>query len=153
MIDAVLTGMLWIPVQDGDARARALYRRHYSARHYRDGRRPLLFMGPGQKMILLTPECDALLCWRKFRSSDGQCGVSCNIFRNEGPRLSSDLIREACTLAWQKWPGKRLYTYVADAKVKSPNPGYCFKQAGWRMCGRNKDGRLTILEKVPEEVL
>ena len=30
----------WIPVSDGDARARALYLRHYSARHYKDNRVP-----------------------------------------------------------------------------------------------------------------
>jgi hypothetical protein len=53
-------------------------------------------------------------------------------------------------LAWQRWPGKRLFTYVWDAKVKSANPGYCFKKAGWQHCGRNADGRLTILEKLPE---
>jgi hypothetical protein len=37
---------------------------------------------------------------------------------------------------------------TADAAA-SANPGYCFKQAGWRTCGRNKDGRLTILERLP----
>jgi hypothetical protein len=80
---------------------------------------------------------------------DGQRGVMCSVFRNEGAHRSSDLIREACELAWQRWPGARLFTYVADAKVRSTNPGYCFQVAGWRKCGRNKDGRLTILELLP----
>lgn len=142
----------WIPVKDGDARARALYQRHYSARHYKDGRNPRLFVGPGEKMVLLTPACDALFVWRKFISGDGQQGVNCAIFRNEGAHLSSDLILEAMTLAWQRWPGERLYTYIADRKVKSANPGYCFKLAGWRTCGRNKDGRLTILEAMGNDL-
>lgn len=100
-------------------------------------------------MVLLTVTCDALFVWRKFRSDDGQQGVNCAIFRNEGSVLSSELIKEACDLAWQRWPGERLYTYIADAKIRSVNPGACFKFAGWRVCGRNKDGRLTILELVP----
>jgi hypothetical protein len=75
--------------------------------------------------------------------------VNCAIFRNEGQRLSSDLILAAEEMAWRRWPGERLFTYVWDAKVKSVNPGYCFKMAGWTSCGRNKDGRLTILEKWP----
>ncbi len=140
----------WFPVHDGDARARALYVRHYSARRYKNGRPRRCFVGPGEKLVLLTVPCNALFVWRKFISDDGQQGVNCAVFRNEGPVLSSMLIREACKWAWEKWPGERLYTYVNDTKVKSPNPGYCFKQAGWRVCGRNKSGKLTILELVPD---
>ncbi len=102
-------------------------------------------------MALLTQRCDALFVWRKFISDDGQDGVNCAIFRNEGQILSSDLIMEADDLAWARWPAEaRHYTYVADGKVASPNPGYCFKMARWRVSGRNKDGRLTILERVLE---
>jgi hypothetical protein len=62
-----------------------LYDRHYSKYHYADGRRPKLFVGPGEKMVLLTTDHLALFAWRKFRSMDGQQGVNCAIFRNEGP--------------------------------------------------------------------
>ncbi len=140
---------MWIPAHDGDDRARGIMRRHYSARHYKDGRNPRLFVGPGEKMVLLTPNCDALFVWRKFISDDGQQGVNCAVFRNEGTAQSSELIKEAVVLALERWPGERLYTYVWDAKVRSVNPGYCFKMAGWNVCGRNKDGRLTILEILP----
>ena len=99
-------------------------------------------------MVLLTLPCDALFAWRKFISLDGQKGVNCSIFRNEGPILSSDLIREADQLAWQRWPGERHYTYINAKKVKSTNPGYCFKMAGWNSCGRTKGG-LLILENSP----
>ena len=140
----------WVGIHDGDPRGIALYHRHYSARHYRNGRRRTLFVGPGQKMVLLTLRADALFVWRKFISDVGQEGVNCAVFRNEGPELSSDLILAAEEMAWGRWPGERLFTYVWDAKVRSDNPGYCFKMAGWTSCGRNKDGRLTILEKNPE---
>jgi hypothetical protein len=43
-----------------------------------------------------------------------------------------------------------LYTYVNGRKVKSANPGYCFKRAGWRTCGKTAGG-LIILEKTPPE--
>lgn len=142
---------MWIEVKDGDDRARALYHRHYSARHYKDGRNPRLFVGPGEKMVLLTVGCDALFIWRRFISRDGQDGVNCAVFRNEGNGLSSKLIQEACKLAWQRWPHERLYTYVNDGKVQSSNPGYCFQVAGWRKCGRNKSGKLTILEIQPKD--
>jgi hypothetical protein len=78
---------------------------------------------------------------------DNQTGVNCAVFRNEGAGLSSDLIREADELAWQRWPGERHFTYVWDEKVRSRNPGYCFLKAGWQRVGRNKDGRLTLLER------
>lgn len=139
----------WIGVSDGDARGRALFRRHYSYRPYADGRDPRLFVGPGEKMVLMTLNCDALFVWRKFISGDGQDGVNCSIFRNESPILSSVLIAEAEALAWERWPGARLYTYVNADAVQSSNPGYCFKVAGWRRCGTTKRHGLHILEKMP----
>jgi hypothetical protein len=145
------TGGYWLPSNKFDPRAVALYMRHYSARHYADGRPRRQFMPPGETMVLLTADCLALFAWCKNRVPryDGQAGVACTIFRNEGPILSSLLVREACELAWERWHGERLFTYVWDAKVRSANPGYCFKAAGWRSCGRNKDGRLSILEAFP----
>jgi hypothetical protein len=138
---------LWLPVKDGDPRALAIVRRHYSWRNYRDGRLRRLFVGPGEKMVLLTPGSDAVFVWRKFISGDGQQGINCAAFRNEGLVLSSDLIRQACELARQRWPGERLYTYVNPRKIKSANPGCCFLKAGWRRCGVTKRG-LLILEAV-----
>jgi hypothetical protein len=139
----------WLPIRDGDPRARWLFNRHYSRYHYADGRKPMLFVGPGEKMVLLTAECDALFVWRKFISGDGQQGVNCAIFRNEGLHQSSALIAEAEQLAWDRWPGERLYTYVNPRAVRSVNPGYCFKIAGWRRCGETKWNKLLILEKLP----
>ena len=135
----------WIEVKDGDDRARGIFNRHYSRRRYLDGRHPLLFVGPGEKMVLLTSDCRALFIWRKFISDDAQEGVNCAVFRNEGPWLSSELIEHAVRLAQERWPRERLFTYVNGKKIRSTNPGYCFLRAGWQRCGKAKGG-LTILE-------
>lgn len=49
-----LFGEGWIAVKDGNATARAVFDRHYSRKRYADGRKPVLFVGPGEKMVLLT---------------------------------------------------------------------------------------------------
>ena len=142
---------VWIEVSNGDRRALSIYLRHYSARKNGATKRGApnanRFMPPGESLVLLTDNCDALFCWiRQQYRLDGQLGVNCNVFRNEGSRLSSDLILAAMEMAWQKWPGERLFTYVADEKIQSPNPGYCFKMAGWHACGRSSVKGLSLLE-------
>jgi len=144
-----LFGDGWIEVKDGNDTARSIFDRHYSRYFYKDGRQPKLFVGPGEKMVMLTADARALFVWRRFISADGQKGVNCAVFRNEGPRKSSELIREADSLADQKWPGERHYTYVSAEKVKSSNPGFCFQKAGWRKCGVTKRRKLIILERLP----
>ena len=144
----------WIIVKDGDPRAYAIFKRHYTALPYQQ--RPhangSLFVGPGEKIVLLTPSCDALFAWRKMKpgyDKSGQIGVNCSVFRNEGDQLSSSLILEAEKLAWERWPGERLYTFINSKKIKSSNPGCCFLKAGWRKCGYTKKRHLLILEKYP----
>jgi hypothetical protein len=141
----------WYAVKDGNKCAMKLYERHYSCYHYKDGRKRKLFVGPGEKMVLLTQNNDALFVWRKFIDDSGQRGINCSAFRNESKILSSDLIKEAVLLAILRWKEKRLYTYVDKSKIRSTNPGYCFKCAGWEPCGYTKKG-LLILEKILEEV-
>ena len=128
-----MTGSLWIPVRDGDLRAYGLFQRHYSAGKNGASRNHQI-TGPGEHLILLTLGSDALFAWvhNTIDRADGQTGVNCAVFRNEGATLSSELVRDACEWAWAKWPGERL-----------------FKMAGRRACGRNKDGRLTLLEIEP----
>ena len=141
--------MNWFEVRDGDIRLRPFFERHYSARkksfrHYKNWRR---ICAPGEHLILLTPKCDALFVWvKEMIRNDGQIGVNCSVFRNEGKNLSSELIAEAVELAHNKWPQERLFTYVDPAKIQSTNPGYCFIQAGWeRLNGASPKG-LVILE-------
>jgi hypothetical protein len=146
----------WLPVRDGDPRALALYLRHYSAKKARARYRTVLvgnharFVGNGEHMVLLTRDCRSMFAWRlqAFRK-DGQYGIECAVFRRESPGLlSSELISEACELAWSRWPGKRLFTFVDPREIASSNPGYCFKRAGFVFCGRTKRG-LHVLELLP----
>jgi hypothetical protein len=139
----------WLSIKDGDDEARRFFDRHYSRKAYADGRKPKLFVGPGEKLVLVTACRRALFAWRKFISGDGQQGVNCAIFRNEGAGLSSFLIQEADEIADQRWPGQRHYTYVNPRKVASANPGFCFQQAGWRKCGITKWNKLIIMERMP----
>lgn len=144
----LLIDKYWFFAKDGDYRARIIFNRHYSRRHYKDGRKPIKFVGPGEYLCLLTQQCDALFVWRKFIDDSGQQGINCAVFRNESEILSSLLIQEACEIAWNRWPGERLYTYVNAKKIKSINPGYCFKQAGFNHCGYTKKNKLVVLEKL-----
>lgn len=156
----------WLPVRDGDARVAALLSRHYSYRPYKDNRRRVQrhmgFCPGGERIILLTGTGDAAFIWRKFSANPEmiekygwQTGIGCTFFRNEGAILSSDLIREACEIAWRRWPGERLFTFVEDEKVATSQQhgrakaGWCYRKAGWKPAGRNKDGRLTVLEIRP----
>ncbi len=140
---------LWTQTKDGDPSGLELFRRHYSFREYKDNRPRYLFVGPGQKMVLISPNADALFVWRKFKDDSGQVGVNCAVFRNESKVKSSELILDAEKWAWSRWPGERLYTFVNGQKIKSVNPGFCFKKAGWNKCGETKKLKLTILEKNP----
>ncbi len=139
---------LWWITNDGDARAAELYERHYSKYHYKDGRKPKKIVGPGEYIMLRTWDGDALFVWRKFKDDSGQQGINCSIFRNESKYQSSELIRQADAIADFCWPGERHYTYVNASKIKSINPGYCFKAAGWKQCGITKVRKLIILERV-----
>lgn len=143
------SGLYWHECRDGDDDARAIYDRHYSRHHYADGRTPKLFVGPGEKLVLITETGDALWVWRQFKDASGQIGINNAIFRNEGQILSSLLILDAETIAHRRWPGQRLYTYVAPKGIRSTNPGACYKHAGWRACGITKWNKLVILEKLP----
>lgn len=167
-----MTGMFpdldghWYPVKDGDPRVANMYTRHYSYREYRDNRRAVArhmgFAGIGERIVLLTQDETAAFVWRKFSGNPEmiekygwQTGVGCVFFRNEGSVRSSDLIREAVEIAWRRWPSERLFTFVEDSKVATSGQhgraktGWCYRKAGWSVCGRNKDGRLTILEILP----
>lgn len=149
----------WVRIKDADPRGLALFRQHYTYRPKRDqfemfntarNRNMNHFVGPGEKLVLLSACNRALFVWRKFRSMDSQTGVNCAVFRNCGAGLSSELIRDADAIAWDRWPGERLYTYVDPRSVASQNPGYCFLMAGWKKCGFTKARNLLILEILPK---
>lgn len=139
----------WFESRDADPVALEIYLRHYSARPNGESDSPC-FVGPGEKIVLLTGEATALFIWRwEKKRDDGQTGINCTAFRNESQVLSSLLIEESCAVAWGKWPGERLFTFIDAAKTRRKrDPGRCFRRAGWRNCGYSKAG-LLIMEILP----
>ena len=140
--------MLWWITKDGDPACLELYERHYSSER-RAGQLGQ-FVGPGEHIVLRTFDASAFFVWRRFVDDTipRQRGVNCAVFRNEGPALASELIRQADAVADFVWPGARHYTFVDADQVRSPNPGFCFLAAGWRRAGVSSGG-LLILERRP----
>jgi DNA-binding MarR family transcriptional regulator len=134
--------IVWMVTRDADPDARRLADNHYS----RKTPGSKFFCGPGEKLVLITPDKKALFVWRKNKIRwDNQKGVECALFRNEGAGLSSTLIKEAMKIARKKWPKERFFTYVWPSKLRSKEPGFCFIKAGWKIMGRNKCGRRKLL--------
>ncbi len=145
--------MSWEVVGKFDARTAALADRHYSRRKVGAPQ----FMPPGQTLILYQP--GAVFGWWRPHPDSGLTalnkldGWTCTIFRNEGAGLSSALIlgAERELLARYACGPDGLLTYVWDSKIRSVNPGCCFKRAGWRVHPtkpRSADGRKTLLQKL-----
>lgn len=115
-------------------------------------------MPPGQTVVLLADR--AVFGWWRphpdsgLKAMNGLDGWTCTIFRNESPVLSSILIMDAeLALADFSIGPDGMLTYVWDSKVRSVNPGACFKAAGWRRIGRSADRRKTLLQKLPTTVV
>lgn len=158
MPDIEELNQVWIPVKDGDERAVAIYRRHYSAITHNHGALKDLvrygFSGQGESLILLTQDCKSLFGWRKQKINDaGQEGIECFVFRREGGDIiASELIKEAMKLAFNKWGNNRLFTYIDPQKVRHKRDyGRCFIRAGWKPAGTSKKGKL-ILEYLKGEL-
>lgn len=138
----------WLYSQDGDSLIYQMHSQHYSKVRYRQTRQRL-FVGPGEKIVLIHRTGLAAFAWRRFIDKSNQDGINNCLFINLGAGLSSQLILEAEQIAWQRWPGQRLYTYVNPRKIRSTNPGYCYLRAGWVRCGITVSRKLVILEKRP----
>jgi hypothetical protein len=119
-------------------------------------------MPPGQTIVLLESSGHAVWGWWRpapssgLASMNGLDGWTCTIFRNESDTLSSALILDAeaapTEFGYDIGPDG-LLTYVWDSKIKSSNPGCCFKIAGWKAISRSADNRKTLLQKRPSEQL
>lgn len=142
----------WREVRDGNRTAFRLMERHYSFQGKTDSYgnpQTYRFVGPGERIVLLEKQYfEALFIWRKekFRA-DGQQGVNSAAFRNEGSKLSSALILDAEQWVIERWGHVRVFTFIDSKAIKSTNPGYCYKMAGWTNCGESKKQGLIILEK------
>ena len=130
----------WYKVSENDSRLHRLRRRHYSVSNLRPRKQRV---GPGEKICLLTGECDAAFIWLHQKVGEVRDRTYCSLFRNEGGVRSSALILAAEQAVPPCWPREAL-TFVDPVAVNGD--GKCFKVAGWRKTGRTNRG-LIILEK------
>ena len=139
---------LWEVTLDGDCDCYAMHQRHYPAKLKPGQKKIRQFVGPGDKLVLRTPNACAYFVWRKFIDDSDEQGVNCAAFRNEGKHLSSTLIRQADRIADKVWTDNRHYTFVNPKAVRSQTPGRCFIEAGWRDTGRMTKSGLMIFERM-----
>lgn len=147
-----MTPTTWNKVTKFDPRSARIADRHYSRRTPGAPQ----FMPPGETLILLSADELAVFGWWRphprsgLKMWNGLDGWTCTIFRNEGSSLSSGLILQAERVLRETASScgpDGLLTYVWSKRVQSPNPGYCFKRAGWARRGLSKDGKKLLLQK------
>lgn len=115
------------------------------------------FAPPGRLLVLKTSALDAFWVtnWPEFAQHAWRGAWMCTAFRNEGPLLSSELIRDAvaCTKAkFRAPPSLGMVTFVDPSKVRRKrDPGRCFLRAGFRHAGATKSG-LLALQLIPEDM-
>jgi hypothetical protein len=135
-----------------------LVRGHYSRRKPNSPQ----FMPPGETVVLISVDKKAVWGWWRphprsgIQAMNGKDGWTCSVFANHGTTLSSVLVLEAEIALSVLTSEKRLaspcgpsgmLTYVWRAKVKSKNPGYCYKCAGWTKIGTCSKGSKDLLQK------
>lgn len=153
--EGCLNRHLWLITDRGDEDVRRIIDGvgfngvpHYSRQTPGDRR----FTRNGQNLIFVT--ADARAAWITFRPTEGKAerqdklqAWECALFRNEGPHLSSRLIREAALLTFAIWgppPRDGLITFVRADRVRSTNPGCCYLKAGWERDGVSSKGYLRF---------
>jgi hypothetical protein len=140
----------WIESHRAHPASRRIADRHYNRQKIGSKQ----FVPPGRCLVLITEDCSALwvTSWPFAEYvKHAWAGAWVNsLFRNEGPVLSSDLIRDAVDITRAKWeePPEGMVTFVDSTKVRSTNPGFCYLAAGWSRVGFTKGG-LHVL-KAPD---
>lgn len=143
--------MRWRLSNRADPAANVLAKRHYSCQSPESDQ----FVAPGCPVVLLTPAADALWVSLRQRFVDHAWPGAwvCSLFRNEGPYLSSELIREAvaATLwAWGSPPHEGVITFVDPNQVRHKrDPGRCFLRAGFFPIGTTRKRRRLVFQLLP----
>jgi hypothetical protein len=133
--------MRWTQANAADPRAIELFRRHYSRRPGARAKGTERVAPPGRRVVLLTPEADALYVtsWPRFAMHKWPGAWVCSVFRNESRHLSSDLIVEALAATRELLgapPAAGIITFVDPANVRRKrDPGRCFIRAGFKVIG------------------
>lgn len=139
----------WLPVKVSDYRLRGLRDRHYAG-----GVGGATVGQPGKRIAFVTFEGTAgwVSHWPKPEFIDHAFGEAfvCTLFRKECAGLASLMIEDAIARTEARWgrpPAGGWLTFVDPDEVESPNPGYCFKQAGFVPAGFTKDRGLLVLRR------
>ena len=140
-----------------------LVRGHYSRRKPDSPQ----FMPPGETIVLVNAEKTAVWGWWRPHPDSGlvamnkRDGWTCSVFSYHPldvtrPLLASELVLDAeRALQALDYGGLTagpcgpdgMMTYVWRSKVRSPNPGYCYKVAGWTKIGTCARGTKDLLAK------
>ncbi len=152
--DAAGGVMRWIRSYRADPLAAALADRHYSRKKPGSSQ----FVPPGRCIVLLSDDARAVwvTSWPFAQYvKHAWAGAWLNsLFRNEGDYLSSELIRQAIAATLYYWPTpprQGIITFVDASKIRSANPGYCYKCAGFSRAGQTQSG-LVVLQMLPEDM-
>jgi len=144
---------MWTVIHRAHPSGRALADRHYNRQKIGAAQ----FVPPGRCLVLLGDSSLWVTSWPYAQYvKHAWAGAWVNsLFRNEGGQLSSELIRLAVShTVWTFGPPPKmgLVTFVDAAKIRSTNPGYCYKKAGFRKVGKTKTRGLIALQLLPEDM-
>ncbi len=141
--------MMWIVSDRADPPVRPLADRHYNRQSIGANQ----FVPPGRCLVLRTVDVDAfwVTSWPfpEYIQHAWPGAWICSAFRNEGPELSSTLIRMAVAATRSRWEPPELehpmITFIDTAKVRRKrDPGRCFLRAGFVRIGWTKGGLLAL---------
>lgn len=141
---------MWHQVKASNPLACAMRDRHYSTK-YPGGR---TVGPPGRRLVLVSDDQRALWIthWPDVSLAlDGIDAVRCTLFRREGRRRErASVLILAAMEASERYFGCAPHgwlTYVEPASVRSAEPGYCFKMAGYDVDDSFNSSRLIRLRR------
>jgi hypothetical protein len=147
--------MHWHLSHQADPRAILLADRHYSRKTTGSDR----FMPPGRQFVLMTDDGRAVwgVVWNRpeYVFHAWKHAWLNTLFRNESAHLSSDLIVAAVAATrwyWPDVPALGIVTFVDPRKVRSANPGYCYRMAGWTRLRERTKGGLVVYQLLPGDM-
>lgn len=134
----------------------AMVRSHYSHRDNiekrpRTTKTSKTWWSNARLVVFSDPERTLVFAWQWPKDGmrkDNQNGFNNTLFHRSDrcDFQASDIILAAERVVIEHWGANRAYTYVDAEKIKSANPGYCYKMAGWKQIGVSKSGK-PLLEK------
>ena len=129
--------MRWELSHRADPLAAVIADRHYSRQTIGSPQ----FVPPGRCLVLRKPDAYWVTSWpfAEYVKHQWAGAWVCSAFRNEGPDLSSELVREAVAATrwyWPEVPALGMVTFVDAGRVRHKrDPGRCYLKAGFKHIG------------------